>query len=159
MRLKSHAILGHSDGELEDTAEFRGELVAAIRRLRPEVVVCPDPTATFFGRSYFNHRDHRIVGWAALDAIAPAAANPHYFPDAGAPHQVRAVYLSGTLDVDVWVDISDSIEAKAEALLCHESQLGEEGEWLRQVVRERAEEGGRAAGVAFAEGFRLLRLS
>lgn len=158
MGLAGHDLLGRPDGELDDTLELRGELVALIRRLRPEVVVCPDPTATFFGRSYFNHRDHRVIGWAVLDAVAPAAANPHYFPDAGPAHQVRAVYLSGTLEVDVWIDITGSIDAKAEALLCHESQLGEEGEWLRQVVRERAEEGGRAAGVAYAEGFRLLRL-
>ena len=48
---------------------------------------------------------------------------------------------------------------KAEALLCHESQLAETGEWLRQVVRQRAEDAGRAAGVRYAEGFRLLRLT
>ncbi|MEO6120800.1 MAG: PIG-L family deacetylase, partial [Acidimicrobiales bacterium] len=98
------------------------------------------------------------VGWATLDAVAPAASSPHYFPDAGPAHQVEAVYLSGTLDPDVWVDISRFIEAKAEALLCHKSQMAETGEWLRQVVRQRAEEEGRAVGVDHAEGFRLLRL-
>lgn len=154
-----HHLLGHPDGEVENTAELRGELVALVRRLRPQVVVCPDPTAAFFGSSYFNHRDHRQVGWATLDAVAPAAASPHYFPQAGPPHQVEAVYLSGTLQPDLWVEITGTIEAKARALLCHESQLGETGEWLRQVVHQRAEEGGRVAGVPYAEGFRLLRLT
>ncbi len=126
--------------------------------LKPDVVVCPDPEAVFFGQSYFNHRDHRIVGWATLDAVAPAAANPHYFPTAGPAHQVECVYLSGTLAPDVWVDISATVDDKAEALLCHQSQLGETGEWLRTAVRERAEEAGRAAGVAYAEGFRRLSL-
>jgi LmbE family N-acetylglucosaminyl deacetylase len=68
------------------------------------------------------------------------------------------VYLSGTLSPDVWVDISTTVETKAEALLCHRSQVGETDEWLRLAVRERGEEAGRAAGVAYAEGFRRLSL-
>ncbi|HUQ38687.1 MAG TPA: PIG-L deacetylase family protein [Acidimicrobiales bacterium] len=152
-----HHLLGHPDGEIEDDAVLRGELVGVIRRLRPEVVVCPDPTAVFFGQHYVNHRDHRVVGWAAVDATAHSAGLPHYFPDAGPPHRARAAYLSGTLDPDIWVDIAATVEAKSDALLCHESQLGETGEWLRTVVRERAEEAGRAVGVRYAESFRRLR--
>lgn len=156
--LSGRHLLGRPDGEVDNDLVLRRRLVEIIRAVRPDVVVCPDPTAVLFGQRYFNHRDHREVGWAALDAVAPAASNPHYFPDAGPAHQVRAVYLSGTLEPDVWVNITDAIDAKAEALLRHESQLGEAGEWMRQVVRQRAEDAGRAAGVAFAEAFRLLRL-
>lgn len=155
--LAGHHLLGVPDGEIDNTRELRARLVALVRAVRPDAVVCPDPTAVFFGRRYFNHRDHREVGWATLDAVAPAAASPHYFPDAGPAHQVEAVYLSGSLEADTWVDIGAVVDRKAEALLCHESQLGETGEWLRQVVRQRAEEAGRQAGVDYAEGFRLLR--
>jgi LmbE family N-acetylglucosaminyl deacetylase len=151
-----HEVLPYKDGEIENTSELRERLVTFIRRLRPDVVVCPDPTAVFFGSSYFNHRDHRVVGWAALDAVSPAAAMAHYYPAAGSPHQVSRVYLSGTLEPDVWVDITGTIDVKTDALLCHASQLGEPGEWLRRVVRQRAEEGGRVAGVRYAEGFRRL---
>ena len=154
-----HHLLGHPDGGIDNTAELRAELVGLLRTLRPQVVICPDPTAVLFGSGYFNHRDHRVVGWATLDAVSPAASNPHYFPEQGVPHQVEAVYLSGSLEPDVWVDITGFIDIKTEALLCHESQMGEEGEWFGQVVRERAEEEGRTAGVAYAEGFRLLRLT
>jgi LmbE family N-acetylglucosaminyl deacetylase len=156
--IRAHYFLDHPDGEVENTGELRAALVELLRSVRPDVVVCPDPEAAFFGQSYFNHRDHREVGWAALDSVAPAAANPHYFPSAGLAHQVGTVYLSGTLAPDVWVDISATVDTKAEALLCHESQLGETGEWLRTAVRERAEDAGRAAGVAYAEGFRRLVL-
>lgn len=152
--LRGHHALGHPDGEIENTVAVRGQLVVLIRQLAPEVVICPDPTAVFFGPSYFNHHDHRAVGWAALDAVSPAAAQPHYFPDAGAAHRVATVYLSGTLEPDVWVDISDTVDVKAQALLCHKSQIDETAEWMRTVVRERAEDAGRAAGVACAEGFR-----
>jgi LmbE family N-acetylglucosaminyl deacetylase len=154
----AHHFLDHSDGEFENTSAVREALVAIVRAVKPDVVVCPDPEAAFFGQSYFNHRDHRVVGWATLDAVASAAGNPHYFPDAGPPHQVECVYLSGTLAPEVWIDITDAVDIKAEALLRHRSQVGETAEWLRTAVRERAEQAGRAAGVDYAEGFRRLVL-
>lgn len=154
--LGGHHLLGHPDGEIENDDALRGQLVALVRELRPDVVAAPDPTAVFFGGAYFNHRDHRVVGWATLDAIAPAAWSPHYFPGAGAPHRVAEVYLSGSLEPDVWVDISATVDIKARALACHESQLGEGAEWVTSAVRQRAEEAGRRAGVRYAEGFRRL---
>lgn len=156
--VRGHHFLAYPDGDLKDDAELRGRLVALIRAIRPEVVLCPDPTAVFFGQHYANHRDHRVVGWATLDAVAPAAGNPHYFPDAGPAHQPAVLYLSGTLEPDVWVDITAVVERKAQAVACHASQVGDPGEWLRTVVRQRAEAGGRRAGVQYAEGFRRLLL-
>jgi LmbE family N-acetylglucosaminyl deacetylase len=158
--LAGHAQLDIGDGEIENTNEVRGLIVAAIRRVRPEVIVCPDPTAVFFGQTYFNHHDHRVVGWATLDAVAPAAANPHYFPDAGEAHEVPTVFLSGTLEPDVWVDIEATLDTKVTALECHKSQLGDRGsDWVRGLVEQRAREGGRIAGVRLAEGFRRLTLA
>jgi LmbE family N-acetylglucosaminyl deacetylase len=151
-------FLGYPDGELDNDTRLRGLLVELVRQVKPEVVLCPDPTAVFFGQQYANHRDHRMVGWATLDAVAPAAANPHYFPAAGRAHQPAVLYLSGTLEPDVWVDITAVVERKAQAVACHASQVGEPGEWLRTVVRQRAEAGGRRAGVEYAEGFRRLLL-
>ncbi len=155
--LSSSLLLGLPDGELTDGPELRGELVAQLRRLQPEVVLGHDPTAVFFGQHYFNHRDHRMAGWALLDAVSPAAALPLYFPEHGPPHQVRATYLSGTLEPDVWVDVTDTIDVKVAAVLCHQSQFAEPGEWAGEAVRLRAEEEGRRAGVPYAEGFRHLQ--
>ena len=152
-------LLGHPDGTLDTAPGLRRELVALVRRLRPEVVVCPDPTAAFFGDAYVNHVDHRAVGWAALDAVAPAAASPLYYPEEGAPHEVATVLLSGTLEPDVWVDVSGDVETKVAALFCHRSQLAPDAhEWLADFVRSRTEAEGRRAGVAHAEGFRRIRL-
>jgi len=165
--LAGHYHLEYGDGELVDSAELRGQLVRYVRELAPEVVLCPDPTAVFFGDTYFNHRDHRVTGWATLDAVAPAAANPHYFPEHRAEgldvHRVESVFLSGTLEPNCWVDISDTIEAKIDALFCHASQLSEPssflgGDWFRDFLRRTAEEAGRAAGVPYAEAFRRLSL-
>jgi LmbE family N-acetylglucosaminyl deacetylase len=150
--------LGYPDGELSDDPAFRAALVGVIRRVRPQIVLCPDPTAVFFGQEYFNHRDHRTTGWAALDAVAPAAALPHYFPEAGPAHQVETVLLSGTLEPDVWVDITTTVDLKGDAVGCHRSQFPDGVEWARTAVRLSAEDAGRQAGVAFAEAFRRLHL-
>jgi LmbE family N-acetylglucosaminyl deacetylase len=156
--LTSVTNLGFRDGELTDSEEFRRTLVARVRELRPDVVCGHDPTAIFFGQDYFNHRDHRITGLALLDAVAPAAALPHYFPDAGPPHHVSTVLLSGTLDPDDWVDVSDTIETKAAAVECHRSQFAGQSGWAGEAVRGRAAEEGRRVGVEYAEGFRRLTL-
>lgn len=153
--------LGHPDGELDRVAGLREALVGVVRDVRPEVVVGPDPTAVFFGDGYVNHVDHRAIGWALLDAVAPAAASPLYHPDRGPAHQVRTLLLSGSLEPDVWVDVTDGIDAKVKALFCHTSQLAEDAEdWLDGFVRARAEDEGRRAGggAQAAEGFRRLRL-
>ena len=155
--------LDHPDGELPDDRTLRGELVRHVRLYRPDVVLCPDPTAVFFGEGYINHRDHRVTGWAALDAVAPASGNPHYFPELRGEgldvHTPSAIYLSGTHEPNVWVDIGESIDRKIEALLCHASQLTETGEWFNEFLRESAGAAGRAAGVTYAEGFRRIVLA
>jgi LmbE family N-acetylglucosaminyl deacetylase len=156
--LSSVDSLGFPDGELVDSDDFRCTLVERVRTLRPELVCGHDPTAVFFGQNYFNHRDHRIAGAALLDAVAPAAALPHYFPEAGPPHQVSTVLLSATLEPDDWVDVTDTIDTKAAAVECHRSQFAGQGGWAGEAVRRRAAEEGRRAGVQYAEGFRRLNL-
>lgn len=150
--------LGLRDGEFENDLALRFELVRLIRAHRPDVVVCPDPTAVFFGAHHYNHRDHRIVGWAALDATAPAASSPLYFREAGPPHAVSAVLMSGSLEPNLWVDIGDSMEAKVKAVACHKSQLADANDWFASALREGAKEAGRQVDVSHAEAFRRVAL-
>ncbi|KAA0232536.1 MAG: N-acetyl-alpha-D-glucosaminyl L-malate deacetylase 1 [Acidimicrobiales bacterium] len=151
--------LGLADGEIENTTTLREELVRAVREFRPEVVLTHDPTAVFFGSGYVNHHDHRELGWAVLDSCAPSAASPLYFPGTGPAHQVRAVYLSGTLEPDTFIDVSGSLEAKAEALSCHSSQLGDRLDLVGDLVRESTAEQGRREGLGHAESFRVVTFS
>jgi LmbE family N-acetylglucosaminyl deacetylase len=151
-------LLGIPDGEVVNDLPLRWRLVGLVRRHRPDVVIAPDPTAVFFGDSYVNHRDHREVGWAVLDAVAPAAASPLYFPDQGAPHQVATVLLSGSLEPDAWVDVSATLDQKIAAVACHESRLGDDPELVRDLLRARTAEAGTHAGVPHAESYRRLRL-
>lgn len=157
-------VLGIPDGETVNDDALRSRLVRAIRSWRPDVVIAPDPTAVFFGDAYVNHHDHRELGWAVLDACAPMAASPLYFPDTGPAHAVATVLLAGTLAPDCWVDIAATVDRKAAALACHASQLGDDVALVAEVVRGRAEEAGASAaaagtsGLRLAEGFRRLRL-
>lgn len=144
------------DGEIVNDAALRERLVRHIRELRPDVVLAPDPTATFFNGVYVNHRDHREAGWAVLDAVAPAAAMPLYFPKAGPAHAVADLLLSGTLEPDVVVDVGPGLEAKVAAVLAHASQLAGDAEDVGRIMRGRAQQAGREIGVAYGEAFRRV---
>lgn len=152
-------VLEVPDGEVTNSDELRATLVGLIRRVRPEVVLGPDPTATFFGGVYVNHRDHRETGWALLDAVAPAAAMPLYYPEQGDAHQVKWLLLSGTHEPDVVIDVAASIDVKVKAVLAHHSQTGDDAEGVSDVVRGRASQAGRALGLSFAEAFRSVELA
>ena len=106
-----------------------------------------------------NHRDHRELGWALLDAAAAAAAMPLYFPDRGAAHQVTTLLLSGTHEPDVVVDITATIDDKVAAVLAHASQVSDDAAWVRSVVLGRAEPVGRDVNVRFGEAFRCVDIA
>ncbi len=159
MGVSEHHFLGYPDGELAPLPELTGQIVKLLRRLRPAVVVAPDPTAVFFGSNYINHRDHRELGWAVLDAVSPGAASVRYFADAGEPYQVPLLCLSGTLEPDLWVDIGGFLNEKALALAAHSTQVGDDIEWLRQVVREEASQAAPPGGPPFVESFRRMVLA
>lgn len=151
-------FLGYRDGVLQPSLELRRELTRLIRSVRPQRVVCQDPTTVFVGGSYINHPDHRAAGEAAIYAVFPSAETRPIFPellDEGLePHHVHELYLTLTLHPDTYVDITAFLERKLNALRCHQSQVGEEDiEWLRRWDAEY----GVKAGAPFAEGFRLLR--
>ena len=154
--LDSHEVLDHLDGEVANTIELRGALVARIRAWRPSVVFGHDPTAVFFGGGYVNHRDHREVGFALLDAVAPAAASPLYFPTAGTSHRVATLLLTGTLEADTYVEVGEYLDAKAAALRCHRSQLAGSGARIDDLVRGRAAEGAEVAGSSATEAYRRI---
>ena len=154
--LSSVEHLGYPDGDIENDRALRARLIEIVRRLRPDALVAPDPTAVFFGDSYVNHRDHRQLGWAVLDTIVPAAS-PLYVPEAGTAHQIALVLLSGTLEADAWVDVDAALATKVAAVACHESRLGGDPDLVAELLEHRAAEEGIRAGVAHAEAFRRLR--
>ncbi len=149
-------FLGYPDGFLEDSAEFRGRLVREIRRFRPDVVVTWDPF-----RGNFNHRDHRLTGSAALDALYPLArshlAYPEHLAEGLEPHRVGEVLLAGTDRPNYYVDVTDFFQTKMKALRRHRSQVGRyPSRELRKRLRERLAAVGKEGGYPLAEAFHRI---
>jgi LmbE family N-acetylglucosaminyl deacetylase len=155
-------FLGYEDGVLLSTLELRRDLVRQIRRFRPDRVVCQDPTSRWSGQQYLNHPDHRAAGDAALDAVYPSARDPHVFTELLAeglePHKVAEVYIITRENADLWVDITDTLEAKIGALQEHASQIRDRQALVAGWVREGAARQAEGQGMEFAEGFKYVKL-
>jgi LmbE family N-acetylglucosaminyl deacetylase len=155
-------FLGVPDGSVEVTLDIRRGITREVRRFRPDVFVVPDPVRMWDSeRRYINHIDHRNVGLACLAVVNPDAPTRPQFPElleeGCEPFEIPNMWMpSWDQDVDMFVDISETIDRKFEALRCHKSQIGD---WpVDEFIRERARQRGEAAGLPFAESFRTFRL-
>jgi LmbE family N-acetylglucosaminyl deacetylase len=155
-------FLRHSDGEVEANLELRSEIAAAIRVVRPDLLIthCPERN---FKSVRFSHPDHLAVGQASLAAVYPDARNHRAFPallNRGLePYAVPEVWLHGAERPDFGFDITSSLESKVDAVRCHQTQLAEFGGnvegFFRAWGKEVAEQQGMESHV-FAEQY--LRL-
>lgn len=156
--VKEVVQLRYPDGELEDTPQFRKQLVREIRRVQPEVVLATEP----YRRNLAWHRDHRIAGQVALDAVFPYARDHLHFgelwSDEGLePHKTGTILFWGTEQPDTFVDIGDTLETKLAAVQAHRSQVADHP--VRDVIDEvmqRATAAGLTAGCQYAEAFRKV---
>ncbi len=144
-------FLRYPDQSLEDTPEFRKEIVRLIRTYKPDTVVTVDPY-----RRYLDHRDHRITARVTLDAIFPYAGDIHSYPDlleqGLQPHRVKEALFCGTGDPNYYINITDTIDVKIAALRCHKSQVGDRpeiDEWMRRWAKMSAEGQDYELGEAF----------
>ncbi len=159
--VKSIIFLDEPDGELQPTLRVRQRVVREIRQHRPDIVICPDPSAYYFGNTYINHPDHRAAGQIALEAIFPAARNRMYHPElleeGLSPHPVYEIYLTGSPQPDRYVDITRVMDLKIQAILSHASQLADP-EGVIERVRQRAQAVDEYGRSVYREAFRYLKL-
>lgn len=160
--VSSVAFLGYRDGSLEPSLELRRSITREVRRHRPDVILTFDPSARWFGRSYINHPDHRVVGDAVLAVVACDAPTRPQFPellDEGfEPFEVPALWLA-SYDGNHRVDIGDTIDLKIKALEAHASQMENMGESdVDARMREWASKAAGEADMEYAEVFRTFSL-
>jgi len=153
-------FLREPDGLLQPTLELRKKIVREIRRFKPEVVICGDPTIVWAGEDYINHPDHRAAATATLDAIFPAAGQPNLFQELEAEgltaHKPRKVYVTGWSQTDLYINITETIDVKVAALRAHRSQMGD---WDPEPrIKEWASERARGKEMGYAESFRVVTL-
>jgi LmbE family N-acetylglucosaminyl deacetylase len=156
--VKTVEFLRHRDCELTPTLELRQELVAQLRRHRPQVIFTHDPLT----RYYRMHPDHRVVGQVALEAAFPAASVRFCLPELSSaglePHAVECALLFNSDIPDFWVDISATLEIKLKALQEHRSQENSFPGGMERRLVNRATRSGQEAGVQYAEDFKLVDL-
>jgi LmbE family N-acetylglucosaminyl deacetylase len=158
--VKEVVFLNYPDGILQPTIDLRRDLTRLIRKYRPEVVICGDPTVRFYGDSYMNHPDHRVAADVALDAVFPSAGTRFIFPEllteGFEPHEVKRVFIHGTEHPSTFIDIASSLETKIAALKEHKSQIGD---WdPSDMMKEWAKDEGKEKGLEAAEAFRVMVL-
>jgi|SRR5947207_556435 len=150
--------LGLPDSALERRVEHRDAIVAALRRLRPVIVI----TQHWEQR----HPDHGMASRLVYDACFMAGLR-NYRPDLGPPFRPRKVVYATSMTEAVEVqpsfvvDISATFAAKMQAIRAFSSQFepapGETValpfERFQQSVELTARRHGQRIGVAYGEGF------
>ena len=130
-------------------------LAAVVRDVQPDLII------THYDHDYMN--DHMQTYYAALRASF-AASLPHFDLTAATPvaptcpiYHMDALTGTGFIPTE-YVDISDTIDLKLEALACHKSQI----DWMLEhdkidfldMVKTCSRVRGYQCGADYAEGFR-----
>lgn len=145
-------FLDGKDGRLEADLDARFDLVEVVRSATPDAVITwhhDDP-----------HPDHRTVGQLARDAAFQAATMglDTASPPCDRPDVFYVGKPSTSFEPDTYVDVTDLVDAKVDALYEHETEVerletergyGNVGE----LVRTRTAAYGQECGVPHAEGF------
>jgi LmbE family N-acetylglucosaminyl deacetylase len=155
-------FLGYPDGRVEATLDLRRDISRVIRQVRPDRVLMQSPDRNW-DRIYASHPDHLAVGDATIAAVYPDARNRWAHPELEAegyePWSVPQVWMgAGGPDLTHYIDITDAVERKIEALLSHKSQLPDPvatGEMVRNWTRMNATSAGLPEG-RFAEAVRVV---
>lgn len=166
--VKSVTFLGYLDATLVPDLALRRELTRVIRRIKPDVLMCQDPTMRYAGQRYINHPDHIAAGEASLAAVFPSARDHKTFPellDEGLEaHITPEVYIFGAREADVWIDTTTCIDTKIAALKEHKSQVGDREDELAEMIYEWGRETARQHPHKpddfgeFAESFKYMKL-
>jgi len=130
------------------------KLVEVVRYTKPDIIITHNPD------DYMS--DHMNTSRLAYD-VNFLSTIKHYHPTSERHEKVAALYYFDTLAginfiPTEYVDITDEIELKLEALNCHQSQL----KWMKDhdhidfldFVRTCSKFRGLQCGVPYAEGFR-----
>lgn len=157
-------FLGYHDDELVVTVELKRDLVRQIRRFRPQLVLTLTPHRELDAPVGWSHADHLAVGEATLQAAYPEALMPRIHPGLAAEglaaHEVTDVWFPALDDADRYVDVTDVVQTKMNAVWCHRSQNGEAADdrgWLfENRIAPPMREAGERIGVRYAEQFRRV---
>jgi len=117
MGLSVRENLGLPDGKLEMRRDYMLKIAALIRKYQPHLVILPHWEQ--------RHPDHRICSLLGQDACYFAGLTKLELD--GEPHRPHKIlfspYYSAGVRPSFFVDISDQMERKLEAVACYKSQF------------------------------------
>ena len=141
-------------------------VVKLIREIRPDVVLSMHPERNW-NRIQKSHPDHLAVGEAVTRAIYPAVENPFAYPEL-AEAGLEAfklpwlwLYAGPEERENHFVDVSDHVDSKLEAIHVHVSQHPDAETMeatVRRGMRVNAERAGLPAGRS-AEAFHVVMVN
>lgn len=155
--------LGYRDGELTVSHDLRRDITRVIRQVRPHRVLTLSPERNW-DRIGASHPDHMAAGEATVQAIYPDARNqfahPTLMADEGLGEwAVPELWMFGSPTPNTFVDVTDKLAVKLEALRAHVSQTEHmtdlEG-MIREWMSAAAARGGLPEG-RLAEMFHAVR--
>lgn len=160
--VKNIRFLGYQDGYLVPDLNLRRDVTRVIRQEKPDILVTCDPTTLFIGDDRVNHPDHRAAGQAVIDAVFPAARDHLFFIELWRdeklePHSVREVWISGSLQPNTFIDVTDYWQIKIKALCEHKSQIGDPDEFIIKM-NSRIAEGSTQDSPRYIEKYRRIIL-
>ncbi len=133
---KEHMFcLNYKDGEVESNLQLIGEIAKIIRTFNPDIVGTHEPSliyvSTYDKSGFFvQHRDHRHVGEAVIDAVYPFSRDHSFFQDhykeGIKPCSVYELLLTDEKECNFDFDFTDTVAIKRNAMRLHKSQFNEE---------------------------------
>lgn len=142
---KNLFMLDYKDGEVESDLTLIGQISYYLRKFKIDLVATHDPAAqymhTYNKEGYFvQHRDHRKVGEAVIDACYPFSRDRSFFPEHQKegiePHTVTDILLTDENKCNFDFDYTEDLEVKKNAYRAHKSQFDSDEhimEWLDAV--------------------------
>ncbi len=152
------------DGTLESTQEVKKAICRIIRQVKPDTVLCMDPTFIYSSeRGMVNHSDHRAAGLAAIDSVYPLARDHLSFPELLEkenlePHKVKTILMTNFEKNNYAEDITDFVDTKIKALAAHASQIPDI-ESRGEMVKGWMANMGKKYGHQYSEAFIRLDMS
>ncbi len=140
--------LNYKDGEVESDMKLIRDIVKYIRKYKPDIVCTHEPTGIYMpigsqNGYWVQHRDHRKVAEAVIDAVYPFSRDRSFFPEQAneglEPHTVFDLLLTEENGVNFKFDYTNDMETKKAAMRLHKSQMNED--FITDVVEAIKEDG------------------
>lgn len=111
--------MGYDDEFLFNTKEVRLKYIEAVRKFRPDIIICPDKDSDY-------HPDHTTTGQIIWDLHVMVSV-PNIKTESPPCDIIPDIYFMDTIagvnfQPEFYVDMTDQWKIKAEMIKCHESQ-------------------------------------